>query len=98
MSDTYTFFEFYIPERMMGGIRRWIDHGIEPGDFLQAVIQNDLRGAVGLADDENKRNLPAYVGYFYNEAPRGCWGYEGAIKEWQEKKEREREALRVNAK
>ena len=64
----------HIPERMMGGIMRWIEHGIQPGDFLMAVITNDLCEAVGGADDENIHLIPAYVSYFYNEAPAQCWG------------------------
>jgi hypothetical protein len=78
----YTFNDFYIPDHMMGAIQRYIEHGIHPGDFLRAVISNDLREAVGRADDENRRNLPAYVAYFYNEAPTGCWGSSSNYQSW----------------
>ena len=79
----YKFQEFYIPDRMMGGIDRYVKQGILPGDFLQAVICNDLSNAFGRADDENMRNLPAYVAYFYNETPRGCWGSKNKMKNWK---------------
>jgi hypothetical protein len=72
--NNYRFRDFYIPERMLGGITRYIEDGIPPGDFLAAVICNDLAQAVSRADDENIANIPAYVGYFYNKAPSGCWG------------------------
>ncbi len=78
----YKFRNFYIPERMMGGIKRYIENGIVPGSFLTAVIQNNLREAVGQADDENLKNIPAYVSYFYNEAPSGCWGSKKKMEEW----------------
>ena len=78
----YKFREFSIPERMMGGICRYLDQGIEPGSFLRAVICNDLKEAVGAADDENLANLPAYVAYFYNEAPCGSWGSVEAFDGW----------------
>ena len=78
----YQFREFYIPERMMGGIRRYIEHGIPPGDFLTAVICNDLKEAIGRADDENIKNIPAYVAYFYNEAPAPCWGSIELMQSW----------------
>lgn len=78
----YWFNEFYIPERMMPGIRRYVESGIVPGDFLCAVIQNDLSEAVGRADDENLKNLPAYVAYFYNEVPSNCWGSKERMQEW----------------
>ena len=35
---------------MIGGLERWIDHHIEPGDFLCAVLENDLKEACGRAD------------------------------------------------
>lgn len=79
---TYTFRHFYIRDDMMGAIRRYIDHGINPGHFLSAVIDNDLKEAVGRADDENLENLPAFVSYFYNEAPSPCWGSPQNRKEW----------------
>jgi hypothetical protein len=82
MPTDYRFRDFYIPERMMGGIRRYIDQGIPPGDFLTAIICNDLSEAVGRADDENLHNIPAYVSYFYNEAPRTCWHSAAAMEAW----------------
>ena len=81
----YKFRDYYIPERMMDGIVRYIDDRIRPGSFLTAIICNDLTKAVDKADDENIKNLPAYVGYFYNEAPAGCWGSVRAFKNWLKK-------------
>lgn len=81
----YRFREFYIPTRMMPALRRWIDHGILPGNFLQAVLRNDLRRAVALADDENLANLPAYTSYLYNDAPQACWGSPERVEAWSKK-------------
>lgn len=80
---SYTFRDWYIPERMMGGIRRWIENGIPPGHFLGAVLANDLAEACGRADDESLANLPAYVAYLYNEAPSACHGSPIAVRAWQ---------------
>jgi hypothetical protein len=88
----YRFWDFYIPGRMMGGLRRYVEHGIIPGDFLEAVLRNDLRGACERADEENRVNLPAYVGWLYNEAPGGCWGSSAKVDAWVEQKRAEREA------
>ena len=71
---TYTFRQFNISARMLGGIHRYIEQGIPPGSFLTAIIENDLKAAVERADDENMANLPAFVAYFYNQTPAGCWG------------------------
>jgi hypothetical protein len=88
---SYQFGRFYIPDRMMGGIERYIQHGIPPGDFLTAVICNDLKEAVGRADDENIEQLPAFVSYFYNEAPSPCWGSEEKMNDWMARFEKQRE-------
>ena len=80
----YRFREFYIPARMMEGLKRYIENKVPPGDFLSAVICNDLKEAIGRADDENLRNLPAYVAYLYNEAPSSCWGSKKKMDKWLE--------------
>ena len=74
--------KFFIPGYMMGGIFRWIEDGVYPGGFLTAVISDKLFDAVGRADDANVVNLPAYVKFFYNKAPAGCWGSKEVMKEW----------------
>ncbi len=37
--------------------------------FMKAVLKNDLRGAIGHADDINSKWLKIYVSWFYNEVP-----------------------------
>jgi len=59
--DTYRFRDWYIPQRMMDAIDRYINQGIQPGHFLTGVICNDLKEAISRADDENMTNQPAYV-------------------------------------
>ncbi len=70
---------------MMPGLRRWIERGIVPGDFLQAVLRNDLQAAALMADDQNAPNLRAFIGYLYNEAPRECWGNPEKVNAWRRK-------------
>lgn len=79
---SYGFTTYYIPERMMPALRHWIDHGIPPGDFLLAVLCNDLMDAIGRADDENRQNLPAYISFLFNEAPSPCWGSPPKVIAW----------------
>lgn len=79
---TYQFRGFEIPDYMMDGLDNYINHKIPPGHFLTAVLCNDLWEAVSRADDENVKNLPAYIGYLYNEAPSGCWGSFEKFEAW----------------
>ena len=74
LTEPYHFRQFTIRPDMMDAIYRYIYEGITPGHFLTAIIDNDLREAVGRADKGNMANLPAFVAYFHNEAPRSCWG------------------------
>ena len=71
-----------IPEYMQAALRRYVLQGIKPGDFLTAVICNDLRNAVGRADAVNLPLLKLYVQWFYNVAPGACWGSLENMNEW----------------
>lgn len=81
---SYTVRGKYIPERMMPGIKRYVEHGVIPGDFLQAIICNNLKEAFRAADDENFENIAAYVGYFYNEVPSNAWGSLAEMIKWSD--------------
>ncbi len=87
----YEFRHFYIPEHMMEPIKRYVENGIIPGGFLQAVICNNLHDALNRADDETLRNLPAYMAYFYNKTPMGCWGSKKKMMDWQKGFKNEKE-------
>lgn len=78
----YVFRHFYIPERMMDGLQRYVVNHIAPGDFLMAVLTNDLHEALGRADDENMANLPAYGAFLYNNVPSNCWGSPEKVQAW----------------
>lgn len=72
-----------IPHYMHGAIVRWIEDGIPPGDFLTAILSNNLRGACERADDTNRHFLFEYVFWFYNDAPSLCWGSSERVLAWR---------------
>jgi hypothetical protein len=76
-----------IPEHMRAALTRYVMERIEPGDFLTAVIKNDLKEAVGRADAVNLPLLPVYVRWFYNVAPGCCWGSPQNFQEWLSERE-----------
>lgn len=78
-----------LPKRLRSGAKRYIEQGIKPGGFLTAVIQNNLKEAVGKADDEMIRVIPSIVGWFYNEAPYDCWGSKNDMRKWIQLKDAE---------
>ena len=75
-------FKHGIPDYMHGAIIRYYENGIEPGSFLTALINNDLKETFGRADDVNRDCIRSYIMWFYNEAPGGSWGYEDAANKW----------------
>lgn len=44
------------------------------GDFLTAVVSNDLMNAMGRADSYNRATIFQITSYIYNELPSTCWG------------------------
>jgi len=85
-NDTYEFRGFRIPDYMRPALDRYVREGLAPGDFLRAVLCNDLVEAAGRADGNNARNLVAYVGFMYNVMPSGCWGSPENVKAWIEQR------------
>ena len=71
-----------IPSRMQEGLKRYVIDRLLPGDFITAVVRNDLRDAVRRADDENLPLIPLYVRWFYNVAPARCHGSPEAFARW----------------
>lgn len=79
-----------IPRYMRGGLQRYVEDGTPPGEFLQAVINNDLKRACERADLENRTKLFNYVHWLYHNAPNGSWGFDGAVKKYVTMRREER--------
>lgn len=71
-----------IPSHMHGAVRRYFFDGIAPGSFLTAVLSNDLMGALGKADDDNRNALPGYGAFLYNYVPADSFDSPACVKEW----------------
>lgn len=61
---------------------RYGKEGMPVGDFLQAVLANDLFSATGRADEDNMRDLKEIVQYVYNELPMICVGSREKYRFW----------------
>lgn len=78
----YRFNEFVVRADMVEALWEYVHQGVPLGDFLRAVVCNDLVEACGRADDGNVRNMPAFAAYLYNEMPQGSWGSAEAYERW----------------
>lgn len=74
-----------IPENLHDGLNAYVLTGRPTGQFLQAVISNDLKEACARGDLECLEALPTLVSWFYNVAPGSCWGSPEAYESWREK-------------
>ena len=73
-----------IPQHTKDALDRWVENGWHPGGFLEAVLTNDLFGAVGHADDMNRVAIFDVCSYVYSELPGNCWGTHEVMKVWAE--------------
>ena len=71
-----------IPRQMWSSVIEYIVQGHPVGDFLAALLSNDLMRTAAKADAMNLPRLPDYVQFLYNCAPAGCFGSPAAFNEW----------------
>ena len=71
-----------IPEHCRDGGRVYIEKGVRPGHFLEAVFSNKLVESFGRADYSNIEKMDAYARFLYNEAPSACWGSKERVEKW----------------
>lgn len=76
---------YAIPPITKATIDNYIHKGWEPGNFVGHVLSNDLFGALGAADLDNRYSIFEVVRYIYNEAPRSCWGTNDVVRDWIKK-------------
>ena len=63
-------------------IDRYVNDHIPTGSFLEAVLCNNLKEAIGRADSENLRDIVEIVQYCYWEIPSVCWGSPKEVRAW----------------
>lgn len=71
-----------VPPHMWGGVERYFLQGLMPGDFLTALLSNDLMGAFSRADDLNANNMRRWAMFLYNYAPGGSYGSPDHVARW----------------
>lgn len=79
-----------VPEHMIEGLELYVFHRTSPGSFMRAVLENDLKGAVGKADHINKHHLHEICSFIYNCIPAVSQGSPEKVREWLHKDEETR--------
>ena len=80
----HTGWEYHMRPAIAEALDRW-GSGEHPfvGDFLRAVLENDLAGAVSRADPENLAALKDIVTYVHTELPALSHGSPADCTAWQ---------------
>jgi hypothetical protein len=71
-----------LPENIKSTLDMYVSHRIPTGDFLYAVLTNDLFAALSRADDLNRYRLYEICNYIYNSIPFNCWGSKETVNAW----------------
>lgn len=71
-----------LPAHLRGGMQRYLEEGMLPGQFLQAVLKNDLAGTFSRADHESQAALVDIVAWLHMECPGTAWGNEEKMLAW----------------
>ena len=71
-----------LPLHMQDAMERYMEHGIEPGSFLSAVLCNDFMNAVWRADEFNLEVLGVYARWLYQKAPPASFGSIKKFRSW----------------
>lgn len=68
---------------MIHGLQLYVELGIQPGSFLQALLANDFAKAVTRADFANSELLHDWALFLLNELPQECWGSWETVRTWK---------------
>ncbi len=63
-----------LPESNAESLAIYLHHGVIPGSFMRALIENNLVHAAMCADHRNKHYLFEWASFLYNHMPSDAWG------------------------
>lgn len=74
-----------VPDHDIEPLELYVKHGIQPGGFLTAVLENNLMESLGRADEENRYCLFQICQFIYNDIPASCHGSPEKVRQWIER-------------
>jgi len=71
-----------VDERYLKSLVRYGTERTPVGDFLTAVLRNDLQMSLARADEVGRSQLLHIAQFVYNEMPALCWGSKQKVRDW----------------
>jgi hypothetical protein len=71
-----------IPAPIRIELTAWVQDGVWPGDFLVAVLSNDLLATVAFEDQFDSKYMKALCVFIYNHMPVDSWGSPKKLRDW----------------
>lgn len=71
-----------VPERTLETLTTYAQDGVPAGGFINAILINDLKGAIGRADKDNLKAIKQIVKFVCNQLPSICHGSPEKVKAW----------------
>lgn len=71
-----------VPEHTQEALNNYFFHGYEPGNFVTAVLCNDLMRATNSCDHINKKYLTDIAKWVMHNAPNMSWGSRQMVQDW----------------
>lgn len=78
-----------VPDHTLQALNEYLSEKHPPGDFLHAVLCNNLARAFMKADDKNIANMYAIVKHIYNNFPANAWGSADNVQAWVDSREQD---------
>jgi hypothetical protein len=74
-----------LPGYMRATVDRYVSHGVRPGRFLMAVLENNLFKAIGHADPQNLASIRDWTLFAHWAMPGLSVGSKEKVAEWIKK-------------
>lgn len=71
------------PEYLREGLFRYLNYGIRPGSFLEAILKNDAETAILHASKDSLLSIKDLILFLHNEVPSMVYGSPEKYEAWR---------------
>jgi hypothetical protein len=71
-----------LPPWMIQEFELYVNKHTSTSCFVRCLLENDLKGAFGQADETNRKKMFTFVSFLYSEMPTGFYGSREKVALW----------------